>query len=85
MTTLSISVEDRVRAIAHSLWLEEGMPEGRAESHWFKALELVNAEAAEAPRSVAPKSAAPKAPAKPKAKAPAAAAKKAAPKSRTKA
>ena len=80
MTTLSILVEDRVRAIAHSLWIEEGMPEGRAESHWFKALELVNAEAAEP--AVA---AAVKAPAKPKAKAPAAAAKKAAPKARTKA
>jgi hypothetical protein len=40
------SPEDRVRAVAFSLWIEEGMPEGRAESHWFKALELVNAEAA---------------------------------------
>ncbi len=48
MTQLPIHLEDRVRAVAHSLWLEEGMPDGRAETHWFKALELVNAEAAEA-------------------------------------
>ena len=37
--------EDRVRTVAHTLWLDEGMPEGRAEVHWLKALELVNAEA----------------------------------------
>ena len=36
--------EDRVRAIAYSLWLEEGMPEGRAEAHWLKASELLKAE-----------------------------------------
>jgi Protein of unknown function (DUF2934) len=32
--------EDQIRAIAYSLWLEEGQPEGRAEAHWLKALEL---------------------------------------------
>jgi Protein of unknown function (DUF2934) len=65
--------EDRVAAVAYSLWLEEGQPQGRAEAHWFQALELVNAEAGagEAPT------------AKPKRKAPtAAAAKKAAPSKR---
>ena len=36
---------DRVAAIAYRLWLEEGQPEGRAEAHWFKALELASAEA----------------------------------------
>lgn len=61
--------EDRVRAIAYSLWLQEGQPEGRAETHWLKALEL--AVAVEAPVA-----------AKPKRKAPAAAVKKAAPRKR---
>ena len=37
--------EDRIRAIAHELWLKEGQPDGRAEAHWLKANELVNAEA----------------------------------------
>ena len=55
------SPEDRVRAVAFSLWVEEGMPEGRAESHWFKALELVNAEAAAAqPKRKSPAAAAPR-------------------------
>jgi hypothetical protein len=64
----SVATEDRVRAVAYSLWLDEGQPHGRAEAHWLKAVELVNAEAAinEFP---APK---------PKRKAPAAAARKAA-------
>jgi len=63
------SPEDRVRAVAYLLWLEEGQPEGRAEAHWFKALEVVNTEATPI--------------AKPQRKAPAkAAAKKAAPKKR---
>ena len=67
--------EDHVRAIAHSLWLEEGMPHGRAEAHWFKALEMVNAEAAPVAAAIVHAAAT-----KPKRKAPAAAAaKKAAP------
>lgn len=45
MSTLPLQSDDRVRAIAYALWLEEGQPQGRAEAHWFKALELVNAEA----------------------------------------
>ena len=39
------SIEDRVRAVAYALWLEEGRPEGRAEAHWHRAHQLVNAEA----------------------------------------
>ena len=67
------SSEDQVRAIAYALWLEEGQPDGRAEAHWYKALQLVNTEAG----PVAQPSA------KPKRKAPAkAAAKKAAPSKR---
>lgn len=45
------------------------MPDGRAESHWFKALEQVNAEAQPQPEAAPVK-------ATPKRKAPAAAAKK---------
>ena len=37
--------EDRIRAIAYSLWLEEGRPDGRAEAHWLKANALVVAQA----------------------------------------
>ena len=63
------SSEDQVRATAYALWLEEGQPDGRAEAHWFKALQLVNTEAGPAAAPIA----------KPKRKAPAkAAAKKAA-------
>jgi hypothetical protein len=73
--------ESRVRLIAHTLWVEEGMPEGRAEMHWFKALELVSSEAAAAEIETSMTVAA----AKPKAKAAtkaAAAAKKASPRKR---
>ena len=53
-TPLSIEIENRIRAVAHSLWLEEGQPDGRAESHWLKAVELVNAEAAAAVAAAKP-------------------------------
>ena len=60
----SVQSEDRIRAIAYTLWLEEGRPEGRAEAHWSKAYELVNAEAqpatAKANRTTATKKAAPR-------------------------
>jgi hypothetical protein len=36
--------EDRIRAKAYDLWLEEGRPEGRAEIHWDMASELVAIE-----------------------------------------
>jgi hypothetical protein len=39
VTTTPIT-EDTIRAIAYSLWLEDGCPEGRAEHHWFKANEI---------------------------------------------
>jgi hypothetical protein len=29
--------DDRIREIAYFLWLEEGCPEGAAESHWLAA------------------------------------------------
>lgn len=32
--------ELKIREIAHQLWVEAGKPEGQAEDHWFKAIEL---------------------------------------------
>jgi hypothetical protein len=76
---LSFESEDRVRAVAHALWLEEGQPDGRAEAHWLKALEIINAEAVETAAAPKRKAAAPAAPKK----LAAAAAKKAAPRKRS--
>jgi hypothetical protein len=39
-----IALQDRIRAIAYALWEEEGRPDGCAEQHWFRAVELVAAE-----------------------------------------
>ncbi len=36
--------EDRIRAIAHALWLQEGQPEGRADAHWAMANDLASRE-----------------------------------------
>lgn len=36
--------EERIRAIAHDLWREEGCPEGRADDHWARASALAAAE-----------------------------------------
>lgn len=63
-------IEHRVRERAYRIWLDEGMPEGRADLHWEIASELVAGEppvaggaaaAALKPRKsgAAPKSAAP--------------------------
>ena len=38
-------IDDRVRERAYSIWLDEGMPEGRADLHWGMASELVAIEA----------------------------------------
>ena len=37
-------LEERIRQRAYKLWEEEGCPEGRADSHWDKAAELVAIE-----------------------------------------
>jgi Protein of unknown function (DUF2934) len=39
-----LSLEDRIRFAAHQIWELEGMPEGKADEHWFKASEMVTAE-----------------------------------------
>lgn len=78
---LSFDAEAQVRAVAHTLWVEEGMPEGRADDHWQKAVEIVTAQAAEVTAAAAPKRKA-AAPAAAAPKKSAAAAKKAAPRKR---
>src|SRR5882757_6497044 len=37
-------LDQRIRAHAHRIWLEEGRPDGRAEAHWEMARELVAIE-----------------------------------------
>lgn len=37
--------EERIRDLAHRLWIEEGQPEGKASEHWEKARELLALEA----------------------------------------
>ena len=41
--------EERIRTIAYSIWEEESRPDGRAEEHWLRALELVSVEVESAP------------------------------------
>jgi hypothetical protein len=40
-------LETRIRARAHKMWLDEGSPEGRAESHWELAKMAVALEDAQ--------------------------------------
>lgn len=42
-------IEHRVRERAYRIWLDEGMPEGRADLHWSMASELVATEEHEEP------------------------------------
>jgi predicted flap endonuclease-1-like 5' DNA nuclease len=37
--------EDTIRALAHQQWIDEGMPDGRAEIHWQWALASLTASA----------------------------------------
>ena len=37
-------LENRIRERAYQLWEQEGCPEGRADTHWDKASELVAIE-----------------------------------------
>ncbi len=41
--------DELVRQIAYTLWLNEGRPEGSAEIHWFRAVELASVKAAKVP------------------------------------
>ncbi|MGU3496414.1 DUF2934 domain-containing protein [Xanthobacteraceae bacterium A53D] len=33
--------DEKIRQIAHRIWMEEGQPEGRADIHWDMATELL--------------------------------------------
>jgi hypothetical protein len=44
MSIANISRDDRIAALAHKFWEEEGHPEGRAEQHWLKAVSVVDAK-----------------------------------------
>jgi hypothetical protein len=37
-------LEQRIRERAYRIWVEEGMPDGRADAHWDMATELVAIE-----------------------------------------
>ncbi len=64
------SVSDKkIREIAHSLWVEAGKPEGQAEDHWFKAIEMAAKAAGKKPAAKPAAKAAAKPAAKPAAKA----------------
>lgn len=36
--------EERIRELAHKMWLDEGKPDGRAEQHWERARRLVEVQ-----------------------------------------
>lgn len=64
MSAKKSPTEELIREIAHKLWVEEGMPDGNAESHWFRAIEIANAKKTVAAKKTAAKAAATKAAAK---------------------
>ena len=71
-SAVAVVSEKKIREIAHALWVEAGKPEGQAEDHWFKAIELASAKAGKAAKAAikkpAAKAAAKAAPAKAAAK-----------------
>lgn len=57
------SREDRIRARAHQIWLDEGQPSGNEQRHWEQAAADVDAEDAKPKRPAAKKATAVKKPA----------------------
>ncbi|MCB1352791.1 MAG: DUF2934 domain-containing protein [Rhodobacteraceae bacterium] len=53
------TLEEQIRARAHSIWEEEGRPEGRSEEHWHRARQEVAFEGA-VPKTAKPRKAAPR-------------------------
>jgi Protein of unknown function (DUF2934) len=45
MTPATANRDQQITAMAHKIWEEEGRPDGRAEAHWARAVELVDAPA----------------------------------------
>ncbi|MGL4405403.1 MAG: DUF2934 domain-containing protein [Notoacmeibacter sp.] len=54
--------EKLISEIAHKLWIDEGHPEGKADDHWFKALEIAHAKKVVAAKKTAAKAVADKKP-----------------------
>mgnify|MGYP001251369654 CR=1 FL=1 len=50
----AVPSEDRVREIAHKLWLDAGHPDGPAEAHWARANETPAKEGKPAAKKAAP-------------------------------
>lgn len=42
--TTQLSRDERVGLLAYQIWEEEGCPDGKAEEHWLRACEMVDAE-----------------------------------------
>jgi hypothetical protein len=62
--TAKMVTEQLIREIAHRLWVEEGQPDGRADDHWFQALEIAAAKKTIAAKKAAATADVAKAPAK---------------------
>lgn len=54
--------EQLISEIAHKIWVEAGQPEGMADEHWFKALEIAHAKKVVAAKKAAAKAEADKKP-----------------------
>ncbi|HOV02798.1 MAG TPA: DUF2934 domain-containing protein [Hyphomicrobiales bacterium] len=52
---MSVVTEEAVRTAAHQIWLDEGCPDGRAETHWHQAREMMEKAAAPKRKATAPK------------------------------
>ena len=46
--------EERVRAVAHQLWEQDGRREGHAEAHWRRAVDIVAGEQDAGPAPATP-------------------------------
>ncbi|HEY5364249.1 MAG TPA: DUF2934 domain-containing protein [Aestuariivirga sp.] len=44
--TTQLPRDERVGLLAYQIWEEEGCPDGKAEDHWLRACEMVDAEIA---------------------------------------
>ena len=41
---LPMSKDECISALAYAIWEKEGRPDGQAEAHWLRSVELVEAE-----------------------------------------
>jgi len=54
MSIHTVPTTEQIAALAHKFWEDEGRPEGRAESHWLRAVESLTIPAVQA-KAAAPK------------------------------